>query len=569
VANSPRRARRGPENSMLELLRIKNFALIDDLEARFKPGLNVMTGETGAGKSIIVAALNLVLGTRASSEAVRTGASEARIEALFDITNRPRIAGLLEELGFEANDNELVLARTISKEGRSRCYANGALATLGALAQVGDDLVDFHGQHEHQSLLRTDTQMELLDEYAGLTELRSSLGENYRRLREIERSVADLDKDERERARQIEFLTHEIGEIDAAKLDPVEEDQLRARRKIVLNAERLFTICAEAYGLLYSEDGSVSDRLGTIQKSLDELAGIDESFRPLIDAADDAYHKLEEIAYRLRDYSAALEFDPGELDAIETRVRVINGLKRKYGESIPAILDHRESCERQLTTLRSHDERLGELQQERDHVRDACMTQARTLSEKRQRAGRQLSTRVKKELHALGMEKARFDVRLSRRPEDELTATGLDDVEFMLSANPGEPEKSLKHVASGGEISRVMLALKTVLADADAIPTLVFDEIDAGVGGAMARTVAAKLEAVARSHQVICITHLPQIAATAHHHIRVTKETEADRMVTRVAALDKEERVKEIATLLDGRKLSTISLRHARELLEQ
>jgi len=554
---------------MLELLRIKNFALIDDIEARFKPGLNVMTGETGAGKSIIVAALNLVLGMRASSEVVRTGASEARIEALFDITSKPRIARLLEELGFEADDNELVLARTISKEGRSRCYANGALATLGALAQIGDDLVDFHGQHEHQSLLSTERQMELLDAYAGLTELRVSLGENYRRLREIERELDELHRDERERARQIEFLTHEINEIDAAKLDPDEEDQLRARRKIVLNAERLFTLCVETYGLLYSEDGSVSDRLGTVRKSLAELAGIDESFKPLIDSAEDAHHKLEEIAYRLRDYSAALEFDPGELDAIETRLRVINGLKRKYGESIQAILDHRDACERQLGTLRSHDERLGELQQERDRVRETCLTQARTLSEKRHRAGRQLGTRIKKELHALGMQKARFEVRISQRPEHQLTAAGLDDVEFMLSANPGEPEKSLKHVASGGEISRVMLALKTVLADADAIPTLVFDEIDAGVGGAMARTVAAKLKAVARSHQVICITHLPQIAATAHHHIRVTKESEAGRMVTQVAALDKEERVKEIATLLDGRKLSTISLRHARELLEQ
>jgi len=554
---------------MLELLRIKDFALIDDLETELKPGLNVMTGETGAGKSIIVTALNLVLGMRASSEVVRTGSREARIEALFNIQDNGRISGLLEELGFEANDKELVLARTISKEGRSRCYANGALATLGALATIGNELVDFHGQHEHQSLLKTDKQMELLDEYAGLTELRAGFAQDYGKLLEIRRTLSELDKDERERARQIDFLAHEINEIDGAKLDPLEDEQLRARKKIVVNAERLFSLSKQAYAMVYSEDNSITDNLALLQRSLSELAEIDADFKPFVDSLDDLHHQLEELAYKLRDYSGTLEFDPGELDTIEARLQLINGLKRKYGESIAAILEHKEKCERELETLRSHDERFADSQQQHERTLAQCLKQAKTLSEKRKRAARRMASKVRKELEVLGMEKAGFEVRVSRRSDEELASTGLDDVEFMLSANPGEPEKPLKQVASGGEISRVMLGLKTVLAEADNIPTLVFDEIDAGVGGAVARTVGAKLQTVAGSHQVVCITHLPQIAATANHHIRVTKQPEKGRMVTRVASLDKEERINEIATLLDGRKLSKISLQHARELLER
>jgi len=440
---------------------------------------------------------------------------------------------------------------------------------LSALATIGNELVDFHGQHEHQSLLRTDKQMDLLDEYAGLTELRAGLAEDYGKLLEIRRTLSELDKDDRERARQIDFLTHEVGEIDSAKLDPLEDEQLRARKKIVANAERLFSLSSQAYAMLYSDDNSISDNLAILRRSLGELAEIDAEFNPLSDSLNDMDEQLKELAYKLRDYSGTLEFDPGELDAIETRLRLINGLKRKYGESVAAILEHKEKCERDLEMLRSHDERLADSQQQHEHTVAQCLKQAKTLSEKRKRAARRLATRVRKELEALGMEKAQFDVRISGRPDEALTSTGLDDVEFMLSANPGEPEKPLKQVASGGEISRVMLGLKTVLAEADNIPTLVFDEIDAGVGGAVARTVGAKLKAVADSHQVVCITHLPQIAATANHHIRVTKQPEKGRMVTRVASLDKEERINEIATLLDGTKLSKISLQHARELLER
>ena len=554
---------------MLEILRIKNFALIDDLQAELRSGLNVLTGETGAGKSIIVGALNLVLGMRASSDVVRSGATEARIEALFNIEGKPRVSRLVDELGFENDGKQLVLARTIGAEERSRCYVNGALATLSALARIGNELVDFHGQHEHQSLLRTEKQMELLDEFAGVTPLRASLAEVYRKLLDIKGAIAQLDQDERERARQIEFLTHEVKEIDAAQLDPLEEDRLRDRRKIVANAERLFSLSEQAYQALHSEENSVVTNPAMLRKSLSELAEIDASFKPFVDSLDELQHQLDELAVTLRDYAGTLEFDPGELDAIETRLRLINSLKRKYGDSIAAILEYGEKCKRELAALESHDERLADLQQQRDKILSESLAQARKISDKRKRAARELATKVKRELDALGMPKATFEVRVDRRPDEELTATGLDDVEFMFSANPGEPPKPLKDVASGGEISRVMLALKTVLAEADDIPTLVFDEIDAGVGGAMARTLGAKLAEVARSHQVICITHLPRIAATANHHIRVTKESEAGRMVTHITTLDKEERIKEIATLLDGRKLSKISLQHARELLER
>jgi DNA repair protein RecN (Recombination protein N) len=554
---------------MLYILRISDFALIDELQTELGPGLNVMTGETGAGKSIIVGALNLVLGMRASSDAVRSGATEARIEALFNIEAKPRVIGLVEELGFASDDSQLVLARVISKEGRSRCYVNGALATLSAVARIGNELVDFHGQHEHQSLLRTEKQMQLLDEYAGLTELRSDLAGKYEGLLETRRTLSQLDKDERERARQVDFLEHEIHEIDAAKLDPSEEDMLRERRKLVANAERLVSLSAQAYALLYSDEGSITESFTTLQKSLEELAGIDATFKGFSESLSDMEHQLEELAFKLRDYSGTLDFDPGEMDAIEDRLRLVNALKRKYGDSIAVILEHRDKCERELEALRRHDERLAELQEQEKKSLAECVALAKKVSGKRKRAARELASKVKREIEALGMEKGKFEARLSRRADEELVATGLDNLEFMFSANPGEPVKPLKDVASGGEISRVMLALKTVLADADDIPTLVFDEIDAGVGGATAKTVGAKLSEVARSHQVVCITHLPQIAASADHHIRVTKEAEGERMVTRAASLDEEERVKEIATLLDGRKLSEIGLQHARELLKR
>jgi DNA repair protein RecN (Recombination protein N) len=554
---------------MLDVLRIENFALIDELQTELGPGLNIMTGETGAGKSIIVGALNLVLGMRASSDAVRSGAAQARIEALFNIEAEPRVIGLIEELGFASDDNQLVLARIISKEGRSRCYVNGALATLGAVARIGNELVDFHGQHEHQSLLRTEKQMELLDGYAGLSELRCTLAERYGELLEIRNALSQLDKNERERARQADFLEHEIKEIDAARLEPSEEEQLRERKKLVANAEKLVSLSAQAYALLYADEGSMTERLTTLRKSLEELAGIDASFKGFLEYLSEMDDQLGDLAFKLRDYSSTMEFDPGELDAIENRLRLVNALKRKYGDSIAVILEHRDKCERELDGLRCHDERLAELEKQEQKALAECLALAKKVSGKRKRVARELATKVRKEIEALGMEKGEFEARLSRRADDELVATGLDDLEFMFSANPGEPVKPLKEVASGGEISRVMLALKTVLAGADDIPTLVFDEIDAGVGGATAKTVGAKLSEVARSHQVVCITHLPQIAASADNHIRVTKEAEGERMVTRAASLDEEERVKEIATLLDGRKLSEISLQHARELLKR
>ncbi len=551
---------------MLEALNIRDYALIDELEVELGPGFNVLTGETGAGKSIIVGALGLVLGARASSDAVRTGAKEARIQAAFRIS-RPsrRLASLLRQHDVALEDGQLVLSRVITAEGRSRGAVSGALVPVGTLREIGDELVDIHGQHEHQSLLKSDRQLDLLDAFAAVEQEVSDLQEVVRDLRNIEKQIEALEADDRERARRAEFLRFELTEIRAAGLHASEEEELRSRHKIIANAEKLFELANLANMALYEgEERSAIDAIDGALDNLDELAAIDERFKPTAEQLRAARESVADVASELRRYGDELEFDPAELDVLNERLALIGSLKRKYGDSIPAILEYAENAARELDVFDGRDQNLAELREKRSALLNGAQEVAAGLSKTRRAAAKKLDKQVTAALADLGMRGGRFETRIEAV---DLGPNGIDSVTFLLAANPGEELKPLRLVASGGEISRIMLALKAVFAEGDKIPTLIFDEIDAGVGGHIARKVAAKLRDLAESHQVVCITHIAQIAAAAQSHHTVAKHEREARTTTAVVRVKGKARVEEMARLLDG-SISEVSLKHARQLLK-
>jgi len=550
---------------MLETLRIQNYALIDRLEVEFGPGFSVLTGETGAGKSIIIGALGLVLGARASADMVREGAPSARVEAVFRLKKPPaRLKALLREHEVELEDGVLLVSRSVGADGRGKAYAGDRMVPVSVLAALGDELVDLHGQHEHQSLLRPDCQMDLLDAFAGTAETAAAVAAAVARLSAIDREMASLETDDRERARRAEFLRFEVDEIDGAGLQPGEEEDLRARQRRITHAETLFTLANRVYtGLYENESGAAIDAVDAALKDMEELSEIDPEFGALARQLSEARETIDSVASEIRRHTSRMEFDPGELDEINRRLSLIGALKRKYGADVEAVLAYRDRAAEELAGYENRDERLEMLRRERDAALAGAMDLAGRLSEARKAAAVKLDKQVVAALHDLDMKGARFETQVEAVG---LCTHGVDRVEFMLSANAGERPRPLRMVASGGEISRIMLALKSVFAGADSIPTLVFDEIDAGVGGAVARRVAAKMAELARSHQVVCITHLAQIAAAAQAHYTVSKEDVCGHAMTGMARVNGVNREREVARLLDG-SVSDISLGHARALL--
>lgn len=551
---------------MLETLRIRNYALIDDLEVVFREQFNVLTGETGAGKSIIVGALNLVLGARASSEVVRTGCKSAKIDAVFRLADvSSRLAEILDEHALELERDELLLSRIVSAEGRSRAYAAGSLISVSVLSRIGDELVDMHGQHEHQSLLKADRQLDLLDGHARTAADAASLAEQVAELRAITTQIEVLESDDRERTRRVDFLKFEVKEIDDVGPVAGEEEDLQTRRNLIANAEKVFSIASAAHRRLSEADDSASalDTVGGAVRDLEELATVDERFSDLSDQARRVYTEIESIAEEVRGYTTEVEFNPQELDEINLRLTKLGQLKRKYGDTVEAILAYLEKAREEICGFENRDRRLAELEIQKAEALKRAMAGAKALSKRRQRAARELDKNVASALRELGMEGAKFETQIATA---DLTSTGVDRVGFYLSANPGESLKPLRQVASGGEVSRIMLALKVVFANADMIPTLIFDEIDAGVGGAVATKVADKLAELAKFHQTICITHLPQIAAAAATHYHVWKATKDGTTATGVARVEDDARVNELARLLDG-SLTEVSRNHARALL--
>lgn len=572
---------------MLNELRIRDLAIIDRLELTFGPGFNVLTGETGAGKSIIIDAVNLLLGDRASSEVVRAGADRTEVEGRFRVPPAvaERLAPVLAEHGLEGDQpDEIVLAREVRANGRSVARINGRSVTTALLSEIGNLLVDVHGQGEHLTLLHEREHVGLLDRYAGLAEGAAAFAELARKVRAVRRELESLRQDERERARRIDLLTYQVEEITAARLKPGEEEELDAERKRLGNAEQLAELSGEASMLLSgSEDGQPGalDALGSAEQALSRLARIDPTAANLLEQLGEATALLDDLAREVSNYREGIEFNPRRLQQVEERLHLIRTLQRKYGDTIQEVNAYGERAARELETISNAEERIAELETEEAKLLADMGRRGADLSAARREAGERMARAIERELADLQMERARFavDVRWTPDPAgaiiDASSATrngydagryafdnaGLDVIAFLVSANPGEPLRPLAKVASGGETSRLMLALKTVLGRADETPTLIFDEIDQGIGGRVGGTVGLKLwgltvrngEKEAHSdvrHQVLCITHLPQLAAYGDRHYHVAKQVAAGRTKTEVRHLVDDTRVTELARML-------------------
>lgn len=552
---------------MLTELSIRNFAIIDDLTISFANGFNVLTGETGAGKSIILDAVMLVLGGRADTTMVRSGAAEAYVEATFtlDPVLKTAVTPILLEEGLEEEGDDLLIARELRENGRNICRVNGRSVNLSLLRQIAEPLIDIHGQGEHLSLLKPKSHLPLLDSYGRLTDERKALTKEVAALQKIRSELENLRANERANAQRADMLKFQVEEISAANLEPGEEDELRAERTRLANAEQLMRSASEAVALLTGMDDdteSVADMLGQTERALVQLTRYDEGQAPKLETLQGLIYQLSELSSELQTYLDELEFNPSRLDFVEERLELINTLKRKYGESIEEVIAAGDKAADDLTQIENSESRIAELGIEQEKYLHRVGDLAYALSQKRQAAARRLSTAVEDQLTDLQMEGAKFSVDFTSEPletglyvgEQRLAfdQTGIDQVEFIISTNPGEPLKPMAKVASGGETARLMLALKTALAQVDATPTLIFDEIDQGIGGRIGDVVGQKLwglTAVA-NHQVIVVTHLPQLAGYGDVHFHVSKQVSNGRTTTGISSLQRDGRVLELAAML-------------------
>ncbi len=547
---------------MLELLRVREFAIIEELEVNFASGFNVVTGETGAGKTILVEALNLILGGRAQTDSVRTGAEEAEVQALFRPRDPAACDARLASLGLPAAGGELVVRRTVQREGRSRAWVNGALATAAQLQQATRGLLDISGQHEHVGLLEATLHLDLLDAHAQLLPLRAEYAAAFAELAEAERARAQLDSDESQRAQRVDWLKFQLDELVKADPQPGEDEKLAQERRVLAAAEKLRAGAEEAESLLSESPASRA------AKRLEELAAIDPALAKLAQSVRGAAAEIDEAVRELSRYASRSGGDPRRLEELDERIEVLRKISRKHGGTLAAALAKREEMQRELASLENHDEELARRAVEVKRLAAAARALAEKLSVKRRSAAAGFSKAVAGELAALGM-KSELDVRFTAAADgaiDGLGPRGLETAELLLSPNPGEELRPLSRIASGGELSRVLLAVKRVLTESDPVDAYLFDEVDAGIGGATADAVGRALAAVARRRQVICITHLPQIAVFASKHLTVEKEVLKGRTHSRVAPVDGEERVRELARLLSG-KPTDVALEHAREML--
>ncbi|MFQ5839438.1 MAG: DNA repair protein RecN [Candidatus Methylomirabilales bacterium] len=559
---------------MLRELQIKDLALIEKLRIGFGPGLNVLTGETGAGKSIVVDGLMLALGSRGEMELIRTEAAEAVVEAAFEAGAHPGIRALLAAQGITAPTEEyLFLRRHLPREGKSRAYVNGTLALAGTLRELGEFLVDIHGQQDAPLLLNRRRHLELLDAFAGLGDPVAAYRDRYRRLCDLEAECGDLSGGERRKEERRDFLSHQVQEIRAAALAEGEEEALRVERVRLAHSEELLQAIEAAYGALEGGEGAILEMLGAVRARLREGERIDPDLASLSPMVEEGAALLKEVALTLRDYRAKVRSDPDRLEAVEARLYTISRLKKKYGDSVLAIQQALREAEAELARLSGVADRIQEIEREIGELEADLWREAERLSAARTQAAGRLQQAVRAEIRALGMPKADFAVALGRVSDGEgprracLQATGMDEAEFLIAPNPGEGLKPLRKIASGGELSRTMLALKGILAAADETPTLIFDEVDAGIGGGMGEVVGKKLWRLARVRQVICITHLPQLAAFADRHLQVEKRTGRGRTEAVLRTLDAPGRVREIARMLGGPGRSQTPLTHAEELL--
>jgi DNA repair protein RecN (Recombination protein N) len=567
---------------MLNELRIENFAIIDQLEIQFDSGFAVFTGETGAGKSIIIDALETILGNRADTSLIRSGAERASIEATFRIseTVRAPIHALLEAEDLLDDPNYITLGRELRTNGRNVARVNGISVKLSLLHEIGEYLVDIHGQSQHLSLLRVRQHLGLLDRYADTENLLTAYQEVYKELQNMRRELEDLRRDKQDAARRADLLTYQVEEIDTAHLKIGEDEELKEERTRLANAEGLATLSQEALQLVDEggpERPAITDLLGEVVAALNNLSRIDPSQNQLSTQATNIFEELNDLNRNLRDYLEGVEFNPKRLEQVEERLNLIHNLKRKYGDSITDILEVADEARQELDSITHAEERILELEAQQEKLLTELAKRGLALSDKRREAADQLAKAIELELDDLRMAGARFQVAFERQPNDQgvrlpegervaFNASGLENVEFLVETNPGEGFKPLVKIASGGETARLMLALKNVLARADHVPTLIFDEIDQGIGGRVGTVVGHKLWQLTNRHQVLCITHLPQLAAFGEQHFQVQKQIEDGRTITRVLHIEGELRLNELAQMLGEVSMGT--LKSAQELLQ-
>ena len=551
---------------MLTELRIRNFAIIESLALPLARGFNVLSGETGAGKSIIVGALGLLLGERASTDLIRSGADRATVEGVFDVSDRPEIVTLLDERGIDVDESLVVLKREIVAAGRARAWVNGTTVNAGILAEIGRHLVNLHGQHEAQTLLDTDAQRRILDAFAGATDLAATVREAYDAWSAARREITDLERRRADAEKRADYLRHVAQEIEGAKLAEGEDVRLEDEARRLEHAEELRELASGISGAIEGDEGTVLERLSHVERLLSSIQRIDPALTRLQELYDAAYYNLEALSREVADYEASVELDPARLEEVRRRRDLLFRLTKKYGATLPEVMEAGRAARAELDLVDSAGLDLRALQEREREAERALRELATALTAARSEAAERLAAAVDEVLPDLGMPDGHFSAALV--PAREVGPDGAESVEFRVSLNVGHEERPLARVASGGELSRVMLALKTILARLDRVPTLIFDEVDAGIGGRVGLQVGETMRRVASYHQVFAISHLPQIAARAHHHILVSKGARGGVTTADVAVLDGELRVTEIARMLGGDPESDVSRAHARELLE-
>src|SRR6185312_13956362 len=559
---------------MLTTLRIKNLALVADLTLEIQPGCTVITGETGAGKSILIGALNLVLGERADRTLIRSGSDSCSVEAVFDVSQLgAKLKSFLEENGLEpCEDHQLVLKRVFTNAGANRQFVNGSPTTLAALATIGEWLVDIHGPHEHQSLLHAAKQLAILDAFGGLQAEREAFGELVRRRSEIETQKAALIVDEKTYAQQLDLLRFQVNEIISARLQPSEDERIEGEYQRASNAAKLLQLSQAALDLLAENESSLLTQAGVVGRTLQELQRIDSGAGEILSQHEQAVSALRDLQAGLSHYVDKVDVNPERLQELEERLSLLQSLKRKYGATLAEVIAFGDEAKQKLQGLEQRDEELARLNAALAKIDADLLRTGKDLSAKRKKVIPQLSKTVSKQLQDLGFKQSKFDIAITTTSQNEFTehatrnTSGLDSVEFQFAPNPGEPAKPLRAIASSGELARVMLALKTVLAAEDEIPVLVFDEMDANVGGETANAVGEKMRQIADKRQVLCITHLPQVAAAGTAHYVVSKQVKDGRTVSEISLLNKKERVTELTRMLGGQ--TDAARKHAEALLK-
>lgn len=564
---------------MLHALVIKNFAIIEDLRIEFGPGLSVLTGETGAGKSIIIQAVNLLLGSRASADLVRTGKDNAELEAVFDIAPDSHAARLMADQDMDIEEG-LIIRRVVSAEGKSKIYINARQTTLDFLKQVTENLAGVSSQHAHQGLLKEDQHLDILDEFAQTLDLRKDVAAIYRQILPLKKEIAGLKAGKEKAEKELELLQFQVNEIETANIQPGEDEELVQKRDQLQNAGQIFEAVNGAVHNLYDREGSVLDQISALSARFGRFCPTHEKLGALARRMDEISYELQDLVSEFRSFAAGIDLDPQSLDQVDQRLDQIARLKRKYGGSVDTIFEQYRNMAQTVADIQGIDGRIEQLEQEQKGLVVQIRQKAKALSMRRQKEGLALARQAKAELGVLEMGRASFEVDFSTDPCDDpselvtedkekIFITGMDRVRFLLSPNPGETPKPLAKIASGGELSRIVLALKAVLCRGQSFETLIFDEVDAGIGGATSDKVGLKLKELGRVQQVICITHLAQIARYGNHQFRITKEVSDGRTATRITPLNcQEERIKELARMIGGSRITDATLVHARELLD-